>query len=224
VKKFLLTLLTAGVAFITSAQAAPGYSEVNNALFDSAHLDSISEPGVLTYSYKKDSYIEDSREDIIKMTVSNIRNTGRRDLAFEFFTGAYNRPYLPQENMLGNWVFAYFLEFDVHEMNRLTSGEWRYFQRKIRWALQAGADKKEVDINYDGKTLKATQYVVQPYVNDPKNSRYKLYASKYYIFTLCDEIPGEIYQVRTIVPDGEQWSEGDSYLVDESITFAGFNK
>jgi hypothetical protein len=48
VKKFLLTLFTAGVTFITSAQAAPGYSEVNNALFDSAHLDSISEPGVLT--------------------------------------------------------------------------------------------------------------------------------------------------------------------------------
>jgi hypothetical protein len=222
VKLFSKLLLLFGLVMaVMTATAAPGFSEVNNVLFDSAHLDKINQPAVLTYDYKKESFVEDSREDTIKMSVSNIRNTGRRDLAFEFFTSGYKRPYEAMENQRGNGVFVLFLEFDVHEMKRLTGGEWRYFQRKLRWSLAEGAAKKEVDIQYQGQTVKGTQYIVQPYINDPKNSRYKLYAGKYYIFTLCDEIPGEIYQVRTVVPDGDTWEEGQPYLVDESITFAG---
>ncbi len=224
-KKIVIALFSGCMLVaIAAVSAAPGFSEVNNVLFDSAHLDNIEQPGVLTYEYSKESVIDDSREDTIKVAVSNIRNTGRRDLAFEFFTGKYKRPYEAMENQRGNGVFVLFLEYDIHEMNRLTGGEWRYFQRKIRWAFAEGAEKKEVDINYNGKTVKGTQYIVQPYANDPKNERYKLYAGKYYIFTLSEEIPGEIYQIRTVVPDGENWSEGEPTLVDESITFAGFNK
>lgn len=224
-KKIVITLFSGWMLVaIATVSAAPGFSEVNNVLFDSAHLDNISEPGVLTYDYEKESVVDDSREDTIKVAVSNIRNTGRRDLAFEFFTGKYKRPYEMMENQRGNGVFVLFLEYDIHEMNRLTGGEWRYFQRKIRWAFAEGAQKKEVDIDYNGKTVKGTQYILQPYADDPKNQRYKLYAGKYYIFTLSEEIPGEIYQIRTVVPDGESWSEGEPTLVDESITFAGFNE
>lgn len=224
-KKIVITLFSGWMlAAMAAVSAAPGFSEVNNVLFDSAHLDNIDKPGVLTYDYSKESVVDDSREDTIKVAVSNIRNTGRRDLAFEFFTGKHKRPYEAMENQRGNGVFVLFLEYDIHEMNRLTGGEWRYFQRKIRWAFAEGAKKKEVDINYNGKKVKGTQYIVQPYVDDPKNQRYKLYAGKYYIFTLSEEIPGEIYQIRTVVPDGESWSEGEPTLVDESITFAGFNE
>jgi hypothetical protein len=225
VKKVVITLLGGWMlAMVSAVIAAPGFSEINNILFDSAHLDNINTPGVLTYKYAKESVLDDSREDTIKVTVSNIRNTGRRDLAFEFFTGKYNRPYEAMENQRGNGVFVLFLEYDVHEMNRLTGGEWRYFQRKLRWAFAEGAEKKEVEIPYNGKTVKGVQYIVQPYVNDPKNQRYKLYAGKYYIFTLSEAIPGEIYQVRTIVPDGDTWQEGEAALVDESITFVGFDE
>jgi hypothetical protein len=224
-KQLGITLLTSWMLFaVATVTAAPGFSEINNVLFDSAHLDNIEKPGVITYQYSKDSVVDDSREDTIKVSVSNIRNTGRRDLAYEFFTGKHKRPYESMENQRGNGVFVLFLEFDVHEMKRLTGGEWRYFQRKLRWAFAEGADKKEVDINYKGKTVKGTQYIVQPYVNDPKNSRYKLYAGKYYIFTVSEAIPGEIYQVRTVVPDGDEWEEGAPTLVDESITFAGYNE
>jgi hypothetical protein len=210
------------MVLFSNAFAEPGFSEVNNELFDKAHLKNITQPGTLTYKYKKESFVEDSREDTIKVHVSNIRNTGRSDLSFDFFTNQYKRPYEPMENQRGNGVFVLFLEFDVHEMKRLTGGEWRYFQRKLRWALAAGAEKKQVDIDYKGKKVKGTQYIVQPYINDPKNARYKLYASKYYIFTLSEDIPGEIYEVRTIVPDGDTWQEGQAALVDESITFESY--
>lgn len=222
--KFVRTLLaTWFMCAAVTVSAEPGFSEMNNVLFDSAHLANIEQPGTLTYHYAKNSVVDDSREDTIKVEVSNIRNTGRRDLAFQFFTGENKRPYEPMENQRGNGVFVLYLEFDVHEMNRLTGGEWRYFQRRLRWAFAEGGSKKTVDIDYKGKKLKGTQYIVQPYINDPKNKRYKLYANKYYIFTLSDDIPGEIYQVRTVVPDGDSWKEGDPVLVDESITFDGFN-
>jgi hypothetical protein len=223
VKKLLMVLMSGWLMVLFSnAFAEPGFSEVNNELFDKAHLKNITQPGTLTYKYKKESFVEDSREDTIKVHVSNIRNTGRSDLSFDFFTNQYKRPYEPMENQRGNGVFVLFLEFDVHEMKRLTGGEWRYFQRKLRWALAAGAEKKQVDIDYNGKKVKGTQYIVQPYINDPKNARYKLYASKYYIFTLSEDIPGEIYEVRTIVPDGDTWQEGQAALVDESITFESY--
>lgn len=223
-KKLVMTLVTGWMlAVLTTVSAAPGFSEVNNVLFDKSHMKNIEQPGTITYNYKKESFVEDSRDDHVQVMVSNIRNTGRRDIAFEFFTGEYKRPYEPMENQRGNGVFALYLEYDIHEMQRLTGGEWRYFQRKLRWSFAEGGDKKEVDIDYNGKMVKGIQYTVQPYINDPKNARYKLYANKYYIFTLSEAIPGEIYQVRTVVPDGKTWSEGEPALVDESITFESFD-
>jgi len=205
-----------------SANAVTGFSEVNNELFDKPHLKNIVEPGTLHYSYKKQSFVDGDREDTIDMVVTNIRNTGRRDTHFEFFTGKHKRPYEDRNDQQGNGVFVLYLQFDIHEMERLTGGDWAYFQRKIRWALAAGADKKEVDIDFQGKKIKGVQYVIQPYINDPKNARYSLYAGKYYIFTLSDEIPGEVYQVRSVVPDGKTWQEGDQFLTEEVVTFTGY--
>ena len=221
-----LSLVSASLLLLVTVNAysVTGFTEVNNALFDKAHLKNILQPAKLHYQYKKESFIEGGREDTIEMEVTNIRNTGRRDTHVDFFTGPNKRPYEDRENQQGNSVFVFFLEYDVHELNRLTGGEWRYFQRKIRWALAKGADKKEVDIDYQGKKVKGNQYIIQPYKNDPKNDRYSLYANKYYIFTLSEDIPGEIYQVRTIVPDGDTWKEGDAALTDESVTFSGVDK
>ncbi len=45
---FGLILLISGKAF-----AAPGMSEINNELFDKAHLKNIDQPGVLKYKFSK---------------------------------------------------------------------------------------------------------------------------------------------------------------------------
>ncbi len=223
-KQFFLLILMCCTSLIATfnAYAVTGFSDVNNALFDKAHLKNITRPGVLHYQYRKSSFVDGNRKDTIDVIVSNIRNTGRRDTHFDFFTGKHNRPYVDRENQRGNGVFALYLEFDIHELERLTGGSWAYFQRKIRWAFAKGAAKKEVDIDYQGKKLKGIQYTIQPFIDDPKNSRYSLYAGKYYIFTLSEDIPGEIYQIRTIVPDGKIWREGDEPLTEETLTFSGF--
>ena len=210
------------LVFAVNAFAVSGFSNINNELFDKAHLKNILQPGTLHYKYKKESFIDGQREDTIDVIVTNIRNTGRRDTRFEFFTGDHNRPYQERNDQQGNGIFVLYLEFDIRELDRLTGGDWAYFQRKIRWALAKGADKKEVDIDYQGKKIKGIQYTIQPFINDPKSARYSLYASKYYIFTLSEEIPGEIYQLRTIVPEGKTWQEGDEVLTEEVLTFSGF--
>jgi len=216
---FLIGLM---LLFMGKAFAAPGMSEINNELFDKEKKKNIDNPGTLKYTFSKTSFVDGDRQDTIDVIVKNIRNTGRADTYFEFFTGENKRPYQERLDQRGNSVFVLFLEYDVHEMKRLTGGEWRYFQRYLRWAFAEGADKKPIEVDYNGKKIKAWQYTVQPYVNDPKNDRYKLYSSKYYIFTMSEEIPGEIYQVKTVVPDGKTWKEGDPVLVEEKVTFTGF--
>jgi len=225
VKKMWFSLVSTCLLLMMAfnAYSVTGFSEVNNTLFDKAHLKNITKPGTLYYTYKKESFVDGSREDTINMVVTNIRNTGRKDTHFEFFTGEHNRPYQDRNNQQGNGVFVLYLEFDIHELDRLTGGDWAYFQRKIRWALAKGANKKEVDIDYHGAKVKGIQYTIQPYKNDPKNGRYSLYANKYYIFTMSEDIPGEIYQIRTIVPDGKKWQEGDDILMEETLTFVKFD-
>lgn len=223
-QKVCIRLLTLSLFLMAPlmGHAVPGYSEINNALFDKAHLKNITEPGTLHYNYEKQSFVDGAREDTISMTVTNLRNTGRKDTSFEFFTNEFNRPYQARNNQQGNGVFVLFLEFDIREMDRLTGGEWAYFQRKIRWALAKGATKKDVEIDYNGQKVKGIEYKIQPYINDPKKSRYSLYASKYYIFTMSEEIPGEFYKIRTVVPDGDTWQEGGPVLVEEVLTFDRF--
>ncbi len=207
--------------------AQAGFSEINNEIFDKAHLRNIQEAGTLHYKYKKEHFVDGEREDTVDLVLSNLRNTGRKDTHVDFFSGPYNRPYQDRENQQGNTVAVFFLEFDVREMGKLfnkgnNNNRWHYLQKKVKWALAKGANKKEVNIDYNGKTIKGVQYTVQPYINDPKKSEFPLYASKYYIFTMSSEIPGEIYQVRTIVPDGDSWEEGGAVLIDESLTFDSF--
>lgn len=215
----MLTLFAGGSAFAVS-----GFTEVNNALFDKAHLKNIKEPTKLMYSYNKESFTDEPREDSISVNVTNLRKTGRADTSFEFFTGEHNRPYQARENQQGNSVFMLFLEYDVRQMKEQTGGEWRYFQKRIRWALADGADKKEIEVDYNGEKVDATQYVIQPFIDDPKNSRYKIYANKYYIFTLSEAVPGEIYEVRTVVPDGADWSDGEPVLIEERVRLENTEK
>lgn len=218
-KPFLVYIL---LLVNTQLFAADGYSEINNVLFDSPHMQNIKVPGSLNYLYKKTGINEPAKEDSVTVNITNITDSGRTDQAYDFFTAENKRPYQDRNNQSGNGVFMLFLEWDVHELERATSGSWRYFQRRIRWAMAAGAAKKEVLISYQDKKLKGTQYIIQPYANDEKIVRYGLHANKYYTFTLSDEIPGTIYEVRTIVPKTKIWQEGDELLTDERITFTGF--
>ncbi len=217
VTSFVFFLLTNIQTF-----AAEGFSEVNNALFDSPHMQSIKTAGKINYQYKRISTNEENQNDSVTVDVTNLSENGRTDQSYSFFTGKNQKNYPPLKNIIGNGIFMMFLEWDVHQLERQTQGSWRHFQRRIRWAMAAGAKKKEVEITYKDKKIKATQYRIQPYASDKKSERYGDYANKVYLFTLSMDIPGTIYEVRTIVPKTKDWKEGDDIAIDERITFASF--
>ncbi|MDC9724809.1 MAG: hypothetical protein PSN44_02675 [Gammaproteobacteria bacterium] len=226
-KIWLVSILSYGLLiFGSNANAVTGFSNINNEIFDNAHLKNIKEEGTLSYVYKKEHFVDGSREDTIDLVLTNVRNTGRKDTHIDFFTGKYNRPYQDRENQKANSVVVFFLEYDVRELAKTINSSrperWHYLQKKVKWQLARGATKNEIEVEYNGTKVPASQYMIRPYINDPKKADFPLYANKYYIFTLSDEIPGAIYQVRTIVPDGDEWQEGDEALIDESVTFVGF--
>lgn len=201
--------------------AAEGLSDINNALFDSPHMKNIKKAGKLHYQFISTSKKGDKKDDV-SINVTNIRNDNRTDQAYTFFTGKNNKPYLDRTNILGNGVFMLFLEWDIHELERKTEGSWRYFQRHIRWAMAENPVKKDIEIDHNGKKLKGISYTIQPYANDKKSSRYGDYVNKNYTFILSDEIPGTIYEIRTITPKDKSWKEGDEVIADERITFTEF--
>ena len=202
--------------------AADGFSEVNNALFDSPHMKSIKTAGKINYQYKKISANGENQNDSVTVDVTNLSKNGRTDQSYTFFTGKNKKNYPTRKNIIGNGIFMMFLEWDVHQLERQTHGSWRHFQRRIRWAMAAGAEKKEVEITYKNKKIKATQYSIQPYSSDKKSERYGDYANKVYLFTLSKNIPGTIYEVRTVVPKNKNWKDGDDVVIDERITFVSF--
>jgi hypothetical protein len=202
--------------------AEDSFSEVNNALFNSPHMQSIKVAGQLNYLYRK-TETNKTNEDSVTLDITNISESGRSDQIYIFFTGENKKAYPPRRNIRGNGIFMMFLERDVHQLEVKTKGSWRHFQRRIRWAMAEGANKKEVEITYQGKKLKGIQYSIQPYANDKKAERYGIYANKYYTFTLSDKIPGTIYEVRTIVPKNKQWKDGDEAFEGERITLIGFS-
>jgi len=212
--------------FSQSAFAVSGFSDINNEIFDNAHLKNIKQEGTLNYIYKKEHFVDGPRQDTIDLVLSNLRNTGRKDTHIDFFTGKFNRPYQDRENQKGNSVVVFFLEFDVRELAKTINSSrperWHYLQKKVKWQLARGAKKQEIEIDFNGAKVPAEQYIIRPYINDPKKADFPLYANKYYIFTLSEAVPGGIYQVRTIVPDGDEWQDGDEALIDESVTLLGF--
>ena len=209
------------IALSAPVMADKDFSAINNDLFDSPHMKSIKKEGKLNYKFTS-NHGDTNIKDTARIDITNIRDNLRTDQKYFFFTEKNNKPFSSRKNMLGNGIFMLFLEWDIHDLERNTEGSWRHFQRRIRWAMAKNPTKKEVDIDYQGKKVKGFQYTIQPYADDKNSTRYGDYINKYYIFTLSSEIPGTIYQIRTITPKIKAWKEGDKVVAEAHLTFTGF--
>lgn len=199
------------------------FSELNLALFDSAHLNNLSGAGQLIYDYKKISDAKTALTDTITVSIDKLKGEFS-DQSYVFLTGANQVRFKPRKQQKGNALFLLFLEKDVHQMEQHTKGSWRHFQRRIRWAMAAKDTLKQaVSINYQGQQITGTKYTFQPYANDPKKARYGIYINKYYSFTLADNIPGTLYQMRSyVLKDNTGTDSANNILHSESITFSSF--
>jgi hypothetical protein len=110
------------------------------------------------------------------------------------------------ESSTVNPVIGHYLFGDVMQMNRLTdpNGDarerWRYFQRRIKFALSEDAVVKPVSFDFDGRSWKGYEISFAPYVKDPKRNLFEKFAEKRYTVTVSDDLPGYLYRIETTIP------------------------
>lgn len=170
-------------------------SPAERLIFTTDHLHGIAQQTELDYALLSSDQSARSK-DIVKVLVLSPDNAKGDAQVFDH-RGAVP---LPNGGLQCNPVIIYFLERDITEMQQLTGGQRRYFQQRLRLALAAGPRIETVTSQIGGKSVKAQQIVVQPYLNDPNADRFAQYTGKRYTFLIADTVPGQVALIRTDVP------------------------
>ncbi len=181
------------------------------------HLRNIDSPGRLYYDFVKRGSYEEGFSDSVFLDILKVNEDGSKDADLEFFT-ADRQQNARRDNLIGitgNPVLVVYMQGDVYEMNRLTNGSWRYFQRRIKSAFAENAKIEPVTFEYDGTEMTGEKISITPFVNDPRRRQFAEFAPKIYEFILSDQVPGKLYQIKTIIPAGSPDSEP---LMEEILT------
>jgi len=216
-----ILLIVSLVGFGLKIQAQENqFSEANNLLFNRDHLGNISADSHLNYHFTKSGSLEPGYEDDITMSFKPAASMEKRGVTVDFFSGERKR-WTPDFNgARGNPILTIFLQRDIHEMSRLTDGQWRYFQKRIKLAFENNALIEQVVFSFSGKEHQGKKITIYPYLNDPNSSRFKDFIGKYYVFTLADSLPGTLYQLRAVTPDADNKSE----LLSETVTLTDISE
>lgn len=197
--------------------------ELSNAeilLWMTNHMDNIKEPISIRYDFSRTGTYGDGFTDRIEMDVVELHDDGSRSTRMEFFTGPRKQPVHDQQlrSVTGNPVLAIFMQGDVMEMNRITEGSWRYFQRQIKHALSDTSEIEQVTLSHDGQNISGQKVTIAPFVDDPRRPYFDRYADKTYEFIFSEDVPGMLYQIRTVIPDNI--NIGAEPLIVEELTYA----
>jgi hypothetical protein len=200
---------------VSSGEESLNFSRANTLLFVSDHLANISSPATLVYDFRRTGAQAEPFTDTVRARIVEVTEQGSKNIEVDLFTGTRRRYVAPVQEARGNPVIMVFLQHDVSHMSRQLQGPLRHFQNQIKRALAEQAQISTVEISHQGKTLPGTQITIAPYVNDPERERFETYAGKSYVFILADGIPGNVYEIRSVVPD----PKNNGSLVEEVLTF-----
>jgi hypothetical protein len=215
----------AAFAGITATHAgAPGaatldtgqrqFSKAETLLWQTDHLANVRRPSRLRYRYTKTGTAEEQHTDVIDLEVLRVHPDGQKGVQVHYFTGKQEKPVPEQDPVTGNPVLAVYLQADVYAMNRRTEGGWRYFHRAIKTALAATNTVEPVSLDFHGRKVPASRVSITPYVGDAKRLPLKAYAHTTYAFTFADAVPGQLYEIRSLVPQPD-----GAPLIEEVLTF-----
>ncbi|HPY39813.1 MAG TPA: hypothetical protein PLM98_04805 [Thiolinea sp.] len=206
--KFSLSLLTCAALVLSwplqadNAKASPDsttFSPANTTLFATNHLQLVKPEQTLVYDLQQTGSMVEAIKDSItlKLTAKDVHTEAN----VEFMTGERNRWTPPFTDPQGNPVLMLFLQNDIHDMEQVNGGQWRHFQKYIKLALEK-ADVSETTFSYAGNNLPGKKISIQPYVDDPDNTKFinQAFVKKQYEFIVSNEVPGGIYKITTDVP------------------------
>jgi hypothetical protein len=195
----VLTAIVMSITIGGGVQAADPseFSLAEQRLFVDDHLGSMSKGETLEYVYSKRGSLEGAFDDKARLIVGTTTVGGSRPVKVEFLSDARKLELLDIDTARGNPMILYFLEREVREMHRITGGSTSYYRKRIRMALAEGGQVDAVTVTVGSRRVAATQIRIAPYLDDPARSRYEKYAETIYVFTLSDEIPGKVVELRS---------------------------
>ena len=221
--RFICLGLCVGLISIHSIAIAEdtSFSRANTLLFYTDHLANVSAPNTIHYTFVNRGAETEGFSDAIELRVTEASKDGHKNVSLNYLTGSRHQYVPPIPNSKGNPILKVFLQRDVHEMGRLTRGPWRHFQNRIKLAFAHEAQISPVTFRFNGKDAHGLRIRIEPYRNDPKRGRFEKYANKYYEFTLSEDVPGMIYEIRAVVPSNTQpnGEHGIASLNEAVLTF-----
>lgn len=192
------------------------FSPAEKKLWFADHLANIQEPGRLYYEFEKTGTYEDGFSDAIYLDILELNDDGTKNANLDFFTADRKQAIHPDNvtNIRGNPVLGVFMQGDVYEMNRLTEGHWRHFQKMIKISLRETASVEPVSFNYNGRKVEGEKITFSPYLEDPHRQDFEKFAGKRYEIIFSEEIPGKLFQIKTVIPD----QTAEEPLIEEKLT------
>lgn len=183
------------------------FSEAERTLWLGNQLQAVTEPMTLEYTFTKSGSFEAGFTDSVRFNIHEVKPDGMKSASLEFFSGERRFPVPPEDNTDVNPVLKVYFQGDVYEMNRLTDPEgkarerWRYFQRRIKFALAEGATVEPVEFQFEGRSYPGKKISFQPYAKDPRRGEFEKFANKSYTVVVSEQLPGFLYRIETRVAD-----------------------
>lgn len=192
-----LLIIALGLLVAVAAPAAQDYSAAEQALFLDDHLTTLKPPLTLHYSYRRSGSLEAPFQDSVDVTLTAQPDGSCCSAKARFLDGerAIQQPEI--DGLKGNPAILYFLERDIHEMQRLTKGQPNYFRTRIRMAIYQSASMRDITLPYRGQPVAVREITITPYQDDPNRARFETLTNKQYAFMLSREVPGGVYGIRT---------------------------
>lgn len=181
----------------TAGGAAEDYSAAERALFMTNHVAGIKPPASLKYRYARSGTMGEAFTDEVVVKLKPTAAGGCCDASADFLSGARKLDLPEVEAAESNPAILYFLERDIREMEKLTTGKSNYFRKRIRMAVYQDARVAESTLQYRGKPVPVQMITIRPYVDDPLRARFEKYANKTYVFALSRAVPGGLYGIRS---------------------------
>lgn len=209
--------LSLPVTPVRAEDAKKDFSPAERALFMTDQFSTLKPPLTLHYQFHRTGSLEPAFDDKADISLTARSTGGCCAASGEFLTGERKVQLPPLEGAAGNPVTLFFLERDIHEMQRLTKGQPNYFRKRIRMAIYQGAQQRDVTLRYRGKPVAGREFTISPYLDDPNRTRFEKIAVKQYVFTVSDAVPGGVYAIRSVIPDRDAGAAAPPLLAEELL-------
>jgi hypothetical protein len=197
------------------------FSVAEQRLFIDDHLRGLAGPLTLEYIYAKRGSLEAPIDDSARVMIGPPPAAGGPSVKVEYLSDTRRLQLSDIDAANANPVILFFLERDVREMHRLTGGSISYYRKRIRMALAEGGQVTAVKRDFESRRIDAVDIRIAPYHDDPARSRYEKFAEKTYTFTLSNDIPGKVVELRSeLSASPVAATQAPEMLITESLRFA----